>query len=93
MLDIDGMTNEGISLIATVECRAESRGEEQPIAVVIGGQRFEIVNTLDRVMMTSVEAGQPIRNRLWVEIEDGRKLELSRTLPNGPWRVKTTDKF
>ncbi len=87
------MNRPGISLIAKVVCREESRGEEQPIAVVIGGERFEIVNVIDRAMVTSIEAGQPIKHRLWVEIEDARKLELSRTLPDGTWRAKTADEF
>ena len=87
------MNRSGISLIAKVVCREESRGEEKPIAVIIGGERLEIINVIDRAMVTNIEAGQPIMNRLWVETEDGRKLELSRTLPDGTWRVKTADEF
>jgi len=82
------MTPHRISIVAKVECRSESRGEEKPIAVVLGGQRFEIVDVLDRAMVTSVEAGKPIRHRLWVELEDGKKCELTRTEPDGAWRVK-----
>ena len=83
------MKSAGISLIAKVVCREETRGEEQPVAVIIGGECFEIVGVTDRAMVTGAEAGQPIRNRMWVEIEDGRDLELSRTLPNGRWMVKS----
>ena len=82
------MTPHRISIVAKVECRSESRGEEKPIAVVLGGQRFEIVDVIDRAIVTSVEAGEPVRHRLWVELEDGKKCELTRTEPDGAWRVK-----
>jgi hypothetical protein len=85
------MKKAGLSLIAKVECREESHAQEQPVAVVIGGERFEITNIVERAMVTGIEAGQPIRNRMWVEIEDGRNLELSRTLPDGRWMVKSAD--
>jgi len=77
-----------ISLIATVECRSQSRGDDVPVAIVIGGERFEIANTLDRAMITSFEAGDRVRHRLWVEASDGRRFELTRVLPDGSWRVK-----
>ncbi len=76
-------------IIAHVECRSEGSGEESPVAVVIGGNRIEIVDILDRAMITSVEAGKPIRHRWWVEIEDGRRCELTRLEPDGEWRVRT----
>ncbi len=76
-----------IQAVATVECRSESRGEEQPVAINMGGTRFEITDVIDRAMITNVEAGQPIRHRLWVELEDGSRCQLIRVLPDGPWRV------
>ncbi len=83
-----GVPANSIPLIATVECRSQSRGDDVPVAVVIGGKRFEIVDTLDRAMITSAEAGDPVRHRLWVEVSGGRRFELTRVLPDGPWRVK-----
>jgi len=83
------MTTEPIPLIAAVECRSQSRGDDVPVAIVIGDERFEIVNTLDRAMITSAEAGNRVRHRLWVEVDDGRRFQLTRVLPNGPWRVAT----
>ena len=83
------MPDRSVAVIAIVECRSEGRGEELPVAVVIGGERFAITETLDRAMVTGIEAGQPVRHRLWVVIEDGRRFELSRVLPEGPWRVRT----
>ena len=50
------MTELNIPLIATVECRSQSRGDDVPVAIVIGGERFEIVDTLDRAMVTSVDS-------------------------------------
>ena len=82
------MTRHRISIVARVECRSESRGEEHPIAVWFANQRLEIVDVIDRAMVTSVEAGGPVRHRLWVELEDGKKCELTRTEPDGTWRVK-----
>jgi hypothetical protein len=75
-------------MIAKVECRSESRGEERPIAVWVADLRLEIVDVVDRAIVTSIEAGEPIRHRLWVELEDGRRCELTRTEPDGAWRVR-----
>jgi hypothetical protein len=82
------MTGNLVSTIAQVECRSESRGEEKPVAVIIGGERFEIVDVLDRAMITSIEAGEPVRHRLWVELEDGQRCELTRITPDGTWLVR-----
>jgi hypothetical protein len=81
------MTDDSVPTVARIECRSEGRGDEQPIAIVVGNRRFEIVDTLDRAMVTSVEAGNPIRHRLWVELDDGRRCELRRNLPDGAWQV------
>ena len=77
-----------ISTIAHVECRSEGRGEEKPIAVIIGGEKLGIVDVLDRAMVTGAEAGDPVRHRLWVELEDGRRCELTRVTPDGRWVVR-----
>ena len=82
------MTGNLVSTIAQVECRSESRGEEKPVAVIIGGERLEIVELLDRAFITSVEAGEPVRHRLWVELEDGQRCELTRVTPDGRWLVR-----
>jgi hypothetical protein len=81
------MKHDPIPIIAKVECRSQSRRDDVPIAIIIGGNRFEIVDTLDRAMVTSVDAGAPVTHRLWVEVDDGRRFELTRTLPDGIWRV------
>ena len=83
------MNNRSISVIATVECQSQTRGEDVPVAIVIAEKRFEIVETHDRAMVTGVDAGGPITHRLWVEISDGRRFEIHRVLPDGPWRVTT----
>jgi len=82
------MSSDPIPAIARVECRSESRGEDTPVAVIIGGERFEIVDVLDTALITSVEAGEPVRHRLWVELEDGQRCELTRRTPDGAWMVR-----
>ncbi len=82
------MSNNPIPVIAQVECRSEGRGEEKPVAVIIGGERLEIVDVLDRAMITSVESGEPVRHRLWVVLEDSQRCELTRVTPDGTWMVK-----
>ena len=82
------MSDDLISTIASVECRSEGRGEEIPLAIAIANVRYQIVSILDRAVMTSVEAGDPIRHRLWVALDDGRRCELTRIEPDGQWRVK-----
>ena len=77
-----------ISTIARVECRSEGRGEETPVAVILSDERLEIVDVIDRAKVTSVEAGDRVRHRLWVELEDGRRCELNRIEPDGAWRVR-----
>lgn len=82
------MVKDLISTIARVECRSEGRGKEKPVAVVVGGKRVEIVDVLDRAMITSIEAGEPVRHRIWVELEDGQRCELTRVTPDGTWMVR-----
>jgi hypothetical protein len=82
------MSADLLTTIAQVECRSESRGEERPIAVWFADQRLEIVDVIDRAIVTSIEAGEPVRHRLWVELEDGKRCELTRIDPDGPWRVR-----
>ena len=83
------MNDRSISVIATVECQSQSRGEERPVALVICGRRFEITEIHDRAMISNIDAGSPTRHRLWVETDDGRRFELTRIMPDGVWRVKT----
>ena len=82
------MSKNLVSTIARVECRSEGRGEEKPVAVVFAGERLEIVDVLDRAIITSIDAGGPIRHRLWVELADGSRCELTRETPDGTWMVK-----
>ncbi len=77
-----------IPVIARVDCRSEGREEQHPIAVWIGDHRHKITDVLDRAMVTGIDAGQPVRHRLWVELEDGRRCELTRVEPDGVWRVR-----
>lgn len=81
------MKDEMIRAVARVECRSEGRGNETPVAIVFGENRLEIVDVMDRAVLTSVDAGEPIRHRLWVELEDGQLCELTRVEPDGDWRV------
>ncbi len=83
-----GMADRFVSAVARVECRSEGRGEESPIAVWVGGRRFEIAVVNDRAMVTGAEAGEAVRHRLWVDLEDGTRCQLVRTLPDGQWRVQ-----
>ena len=81
------MSKWSIPAIATVECRSEGRAEEIPVAIIWGGTRYEIVDIIDRAAITSVEAGEPVRHRMWVELENGQRFELLRVTPRGAWQV------
>lgn len=81
------MTFKLVPAIAHVECRSESQGDDVPIAIVFGDERLEITAVIDRAMITGAEAGEPVRHRMWVELEDGAKYRLMRVLPDGEWRV------
>ena len=75
-----------VPLIARVECRAESRGEERPIAVTIGGRRIAVVDILERSLVTAAEAGRPVVARFILELEEETVVEVERALPGGDWR-------
>jgi hypothetical protein len=85
------MPQRRLSLIATVECRAESRTEEQPIALNVGGRRISVVDILERALFSEADAGAPVRARFTVELEDGSLVLLERSLPAGDWRVWRID--
>jgi hypothetical protein len=80
-----------VALIAKVECRSESRGEERPIALTVGGRRIGILDTLERALVSAADAGEPVRARFTVELEDGSLVLLERSLPDGDWRVWRID--
>jgi hypothetical protein len=74
-------------MIARVEARSETAPEQRPVAVWVGGRRLDIVRTVDTALVAGRDAGEPHRQRLHVELEDGTVLRLHRTLPDGAWRV------
>jgi hypothetical protein len=76
-----------VDLIARVECRSGSTGEERPVAVDIGGRRLAITKLLDDAVVGSSKAGAPCYRRLLVQLADGTVLRLQRRLPDGSWRV------
>jgi len=76
-----------LPLIARVECRSESRGEDRPVAVWIGGRRFAIARLSREHLAGPREAGGLVRHMAAVTLEDGRLLRLERGLPRGAWRV------
>ena len=85
------MRQRRIRLIARVSCRAESRGEERPLALTIGGRRIGVVDILEHALVAAAEAGSPVRARFTVELEDGSVVLLERSLPADEWRVWRID--
>jgi hypothetical protein len=80
-----------VALVAKVECRSESRGEEWPIALIVGGRRIGVAETLERALVATADAGEPVRARFTVELEDGSLVLLERSLPAGAWRAWRID--
>jgi hypothetical protein len=76
-----------VELIAYVECRSETTGEEKPVAIRIGGRPVPINEVIDDAVVGSTEAGGPCYRRQIVELNDGTVLRLQRRLPAGRWRV------
>jgi len=76
-----------LPLIAEVECRSEGAAEEHPVALRIGGERFDIHKILENAVVGGPDAGDPIERRLTVRTEDLRTFRLDRVLPDGEWRV------
>ena len=85
------MPERTIPLVAHVECRSESRGKEQPIALTLGGQRITVATILERLFVAAAVAGEPVRARFTVELKDGSLVALERALPTGDWRVWRID--
>jgi len=85
------MPQQRVALVAKVECRSESRGEERPIALTVGGRRISVVDILERALFSEADAGAPVRARFTVELEDGSLVLLERSLPAGDWRVWRID--
>ena len=85
------MPQQRVALVAKVECRSESRGDERPIALTVGGRRIGIVDILERSFVAAAVAGEPVRARFAVELEDGSRVLLERSLPAGDWRVWRID--
>jgi len=81
------MSSQPIPLIARVEARSESAPEQHPVAVWVGGRRLRIERIVDAAVVAGRDAGDPHRQRLHVELEDGTILRLRRILPEGGWRV------
>jgi len=76
-----------VPLIARVECRSDSRGEERPVAVWIGGERLRVVKLKNQRIQGPAEAGRPSFYVAEATLRDGREVELERRLPDGEWRV------
>ncbi len=87
------MRQRHVPLVARVECRAESRGEERPIALTVGGRRIGVTDILERALVTAVDAGAPVRARFTLELEDGSLVLLERLMPTGEWRVWRIDEL
>ncbi len=85
------MSQQRVALVAKVECRAESRAEERPIALNVGGRRFAVVDIVERSLVSEADAGAPVRARFTVELEDGSLVLVERALPAGDWRVWRID--
>lgn len=77
----------GVELLIRVECRSEGGAEQRPVAVRLGGSRVAIRGIVRDALVASPVAGEPSRRRMRVELEDGRELELWRTIPDGRWRA------
>jgi hypothetical protein len=71
-----------------VECRAESRGEERPVAVWIGGRRLAVTEVEDGAVEGPSVAGAPLRRWLDLRLEDGRGVRVERPLADGEWEVE-----
>jgi len=76
-----------LRILARVECRSESKGEERPVAVWIGGCRVVVVRIISDAVLGPAEAGLPVRRQVDVDTEDGQSFRLDRELPHGEWRV------
>jgi hypothetical protein len=76
-----------IPLVARVSCRADSRGEERPLALTVGGRRLLVAGILEHALVAAADSGEPVRDRFTVELENGSLGVLERRLPAGEWRV------
>ncbi|NOZ78887.1 MAG: hypothetical protein GXP48_06880 [Acidobacteria bacterium] len=76
-----------LPLIARVECRSDTKGEERPVAVWIAGERFRVTHLARQHLRGPMKAGAPAFYVATATLRDGRQVKLERKLPGGPWRV------
>ncbi len=76
-----------VPLIARVECRSDTKGEERPVAVWVAGERFRVVRLSRQHLRGPAKAGEPAFYVAYASLRDGREVRLERKLPNGSWRV------
>ncbi len=76
-----------VPLIAKVECRSDTKGEERPVAVWIAGERFRVTRLRRQHLRGAAEAGAPAFYVADATLRDGREVRLERKLPDGVWRV------
>jgi hypothetical protein len=68
-----------------VECYAGYKGDETPRAVVLEGERLEIVKVLSRKKVLDRDTGQ-VRDTWRCRLENGRTVAIER-LEGGIWRI------
>jgi len=84
---VGGRAYASIPLIAKVLCHSGSRGEQHPVAVIIGGTRTPIEEIVEEAVIGSIDATVPSRRVMKVRLLNGQVLELRRLLPDGEWRT------
>ena len=71
-----------------VECYAGYKGEEVPLALIREGERFQVVEIIERWCEEQGEPGQGRRFWFRVRVEDGRLLTLYRDEPLDLWFLR-----
>lgn len=71
-----------------MEFRAESRGDERPEAVWIGGRRLAVFEVEDAAVEGPTTAGDPLHRWLDLRLEDGRRVRVAGPQEDGGWAVE-----
>ena len=71
-----------------VECRAESRADEEPRALWLEGRRLEVRAVLDRWQDAGLTRDLAVRRIFKLELEDGRILFVEQDVGTGAWSLR-----
>jgi len=71
-----------------VECHSGWRGEETPRAILLGQERYEVEEVLDRWYDGGADSGRPVLRIFRVRLRTGETVLLEQDEGTGAWSLR-----